>query len=159
MRRNRPRIIAGVGGTILGWMVAGLALASAGSGISSSTLVTSKFNEAIHMNSDGVKLQTKGATDVRIQRLVFEAGAFSGWHHHPGLIVVTVESGTLTLTHADCTSETYGPGLAAGAVFVEGGEAPVQATSAGGATAYVTYIAPRAVPPVFRHEDDPPACS
>jgi hypothetical protein len=54
---------------------------------------------------------------------------------------------------------TYGPGLPNGAVFVEGGDAPVQASSTNGATVYVTYVAPNADPPVFRIEDDPPPCA
>jgi hypothetical protein len=41
---------------------------------------------------------------------------------------------------------TYGPGLPNGAVFVEGGDAPVQASSTNGATVYVTYVAPNADP-------------
>jgi hypothetical protein len=121
-------------------------------------LVTANFDETTRQNSDRVKLQTKGPTDVRVQRINVGAGGFSGWHHHPGIVIVTVASGTLTLTHSDCSSKTYGPGLPNGAVFVEGGDEPVQATSASGATAYVTYVAPSADPPVFRIEDDMVAC-
>jgi hypothetical protein len=105
-----------------------------------------------------VKFQTKDATDFRIQRLDFAPGAFSGWHHHPGIIIVAVASGAVTLWDSDCNSKTYGPGLPNGAVFVEGGDEPVQATSASGATAYVTYVAPSADPPVFRIEDDVVPC-
>jgi hypothetical protein len=72
---------------------------------------------------------------------------------------VAVESGAVTLWQSDCSSTTYGPGLPDGAVFAEGGDEPVQATSAGGATVYVTYVAPSADPPVFRIEDDAVSCS
>ena len=136
-----------------------VALGSSGSGVNSSTIVTANFDETTQQNSDSVKFQTKDATDVRIQRLVFDAGGFSGWHHHPGIILVSVESGAVTLWNSDCSSTTYGPGLPDGAVFVEGGDDPVQATSAIGATAYVTYVAPNANPPLFRIEDDPPPCA
>jgi hypothetical protein len=128
-------------------------------GTISTTLVTANFDHTAHMNSDEVKFQTKDPTDVRIQRLVFAAGAYSGWHHHPGIILVSVEFGAVTLWDSNCNSETYGPGLPNGAVFVEGGDDPVQATSTDGATAYVTYVAPSADPPVFRIEDDPPPCA
>jgi hypothetical protein len=158
MNLNRTRILAAVAGVALVGLVATVALGSSGSGVTSTTLVTANFDQTVQMNSDSVKLQTKGATDVRIQRLVFSAGGFSGWHHHPGIILVSVESGSVTLWNADCSSTTYGPGLAAGAVFAEGGDDPVQASSATGATAYVTYVAPNADPPVFRLEDDPPSC-
>jgi ABC-type glycerol-3-phosphate transport system substrate-binding protein len=136
-----------------------VALGSSGQGTSSTTIVTANFDHTAHQNSDSVKFQTKNPTDVRIQELVFEPGGFSGWHHHPGIILVSVKSGAVTLWNSDCSSTTYGPGLADGAVFVEGGDDPVQATSATGATAYVTYVAPSADPPVFRIEDDPPPCA
>jgi hypothetical protein len=99
------------------------------------------------------------STDVRVQKLVFGAGSFSGWHHHPGIVIVAVESGEVTLWDSRCKSKTYGPGSPNGAVFAEGDNRPQQATSAGGATVYVTYVAPNADPPVFRIEDDPPPCA
>jgi hypothetical protein len=158
MNLNRTPVVAAIGAVAMVGMLATMALGSSGDGTTSTTLVTANFDNVVHMNSDRVKLQTKVATDVRIQKLVFTAGGFSGWHHHPGVILVSVESGSVTLWNADCTSTTYGPGLPDGAVFAEGGDDPVQATSATGGTAYVTYIAPSADPPVFRLEDDPPAC-
>ena len=158
MKLNRMRIVAVVGAVALVGTLATVTFASSGFGVTSTTIVTANFDNVVHMNSDSIKFQTKGATDVRIQKLVFTAGGFSGWHHHPGIILVSVESGSVTLWNANCSSTTYGPGLPDGAVFAEGGDDPVQATSATGATAYVTYVAPNADPPVFRLEDDPPAC-
>jgi hypothetical protein len=141
-----------LGAALIGTLAA-VALASPGSGITPTTLVTANFDETAHWNSDGVKFQTKDATDFRIQRLDFSPGAYSGSHHHPGIIIVAVASGSVTLWDSDCNSKTYGPGLPNGAVFTEGGDEPVEATSASGATAYVTYVAPSADPPVFRIED------
>jgi hypothetical protein len=44
-------------------------------------------------------------------------------------------------------------------VFAEGGDEPVLATSATGATNYVVFVAPSADPPVFRIDDhDAPSC-
>jgi hypothetical protein len=122
-------------------------------------LVTANFDETVHLNSDVVKFQTKGPTDVRVQKNVFSPGGRSGWHHHPGVVIVAVQSGAVTLTHSDCSSKTYGPGLPNGAVFAEGGDDPVQASSTTGATVYVTFVAPSADPPVFRIDDhDAPSC-
>jgi hypothetical protein len=137
--------------------IAAVALGLPGSGVTPTTLVTANFDHTVHMNSDRVKIQTKDATDVRVQKLEFAPGSYSGWHHHPGIILVAVASGAVTLWDSDCNSVTYGPGLPNGAVFAEGGDHPVQATSTNGATAYVTYVAPSADPPVFRIEDDLPA--
>jgi quercetin dioxygenase-like cupin family protein len=61
----------------------------------------------VNMNfKDGskVKLKTKGAIDVAVQRIAVDPGETFGWHRHPGPTIVTVKSGTLTLYHADdCT--------------------------------------------------------
>ncbi len=147
----------------LGILIAGaaatIALATPGSGITTTTFVTADFPNSVHVNSDRVKFQTKDPTTVRVQKLVWTAGAFSGWHHHPGVIIVTVQSGSVTVEDSSCNSVTYGPGLPDGAVFVEGGDDPLQVTSASGAPEYAMQVAPAANPPVFRIEDNPPACA
>ena len=140
-------------------LIAVPALASSGSGIASVVLVTADNDAEGHINSDRIKFQTKGPTDVRIQKLTFAAGAYSGWHHHPGFIIVAVKTGLVTLSQSDCSSKSYGPGSSNGAVFVEGHDDAQQATSAAGAEVYVTYVAPSADPRVFRIEDDPPVCA
>jgi hypothetical protein len=122
-------------------------------------LVTANFDETVHLNSDRVKFQTKGPTDVRVQRFNVSPGGRSGWHHHPGMVIVTVASGSVIFTDSDCNSKTYGPGLPNGAVFVEYGDEPGQASSTNGATLYATFVAPSADPPVFRIDDhDFPGC-
>ncbi len=129
--------------------------------VTSTIFASAATLDAVHLNSDRVKFQTKDPTYVRVQKLVFGENSRSGWHHHPGIVIVAVEQGALTLTHSDCSSKTYGPGLANGAVFVEGGDDPGQASSVGGATVYVTYVAPNdgaVTPTTFRTEDDPVSC-
>lgn len=155
---GRKWIAVIVGFALIG-VLAAVALASPGSGTTSTTLVTADFEETAHMNSDRVKFETKNVTDVRVQRIDFAPGGYSGWHHHPGIIIVAVASGAVTLMDSECNSVTYGPSLPDGAVFVEGGDDPVQASSATGATVYVTYVAPDANPSAFRIEDDPPPCA
>jgi len=151
-------VAATAGVAVIGTLAAAVALGSPGSAVTAETLVTANFDHTDHVNSDRVKFQTKDATDVRVQRLVFGPNSYSGWHHHPGLVLVTVESGSVTLWQSDCSSTTYGPGLPDGAVFVEGGDEPVQATSTTGAVNYVVLVAPSADPSVFRIEDDPISC-
>jgi hypothetical protein len=159
LHSKKKWIAATVGVAVIGTLAAAaVSLASPGSGVAITTLVTANFDDTVHLNSDGVKFQTKDATDVRIQKLVFSPDGFSGWHHHPGVVIVTVESGALTLWEADCSSKTYGPGLPNGAVFAEGGDNPQQVTTAGGATVYAVFVAPSADPPVTRVEDDAVSC-
>lgn len=42
------------------------------------------------------KPKVKGPTDVEQDRLVFQAGADTGWHTHPGPAIVVVTQGALT---------------------------------------------------------------
>jgi hypothetical protein len=159
-RAKKTWAAATVGVAVIG-TVAAVALGShTPSGfVAEPPLVTANFDETVRLNSDRVKFQTKEATDVRVQKNVFSPGGVSGWHHHPGIVIVAVQSGAVTLTHSDCSSKTYGPGLPNGAVFAEGGDEPVQASSATGATVYVTFVAPSSDPPVFRIDDhDAPSC-
>jgi quercetin dioxygenase-like cupin family protein len=87
-------------------------------------LATGNLVDKVKLNSDRVKFQTKEPTDVRVARVDIAPGGYSGWHHHPGIVIVTVASGAVTFTESDCSSKTYGPGLPDGAVFVEGGDEP-----------------------------------
>jgi quercetin dioxygenase-like cupin family protein len=159
LRSKKKWTAATAGVAVVGTLAAAVAFASPGFGVAIDTLVTANFDHTVHLNSDRVKFQTKDPTDVRIQELVFEPGGFSGWHHHPGVVIVAVESGSLTLWESDCSSQTYGPGLPNGAVFAEGGDSPQQVVAgADGATVYAAFIAPSQDPPVTRIEDDPISC-
>jgi hypothetical protein len=159
LRARRKWAVAAVGVAVVVTFAA-VALGSPASGVTTTVLVAkADFDRAVHVNSDRVKFQTKDATDVRVSKLEFAPGSSSGWHHHPGIVVVTVASGSVTVWDENCNTEAYGPGLPNGAVFVEGGDEPGQVTTTSGATNYVTNIAPNADPPVFRVEDDPPPCA
>ena len=136
--------------------VAAAALASAPSGFTPTNLVPeAEIAESFHVNSDRVKLQTKGPVDVRVQRVDIAAGGRSGWHHHPGVVIVAVETGTVTYVDSNCDATSYGAGSPNGAVFVESGDAPHEARNltAQPATVYATFVAPDADPGVFRIED------
>lgn len=160
--RSKKKWVAGtVGAAVIG-VFAAVALGSPGSNFGSGTgsneiYVTANLNDAVQQNSDRVKFQTKDPTYVRAQKIVVGAGGYSGWHHHPGIVIVAVQSGDLTFTHSDCSSKTYGPN----GVFVEGGDDPGQASSVNGATLYVTYVAPNNGPvtsTTFREEDQVVSC-
>jgi quercetin dioxygenase-like cupin family protein len=155
-RRLRKKWSVAVVGVAAIGTFATVALGSLGVGFTPTNLVTGSLTNKVEANSDQVKLQTEGATDVRVQKIVFNAGGTSGWHHHPGVVIATVASGAVTFTR-NCSATTYGPGLSAGSVFVESGDSPGQASSVDGATVFVTFVAPHADPPVFRIEDSPPA--
>lgn len=159
MKVNLSRVIAVTVGIVVIGALGPAAFASPGSGTVSTNLVLADLTHPAHIRSDGVRLQTKKPTDVLVQQFVFSAGGTTGWHHHPGMALIAVQSGAVTFWNSHCKRVTYGPGLPAGSVFIESGNAPGQVTSDAGATTYVTLIAPHAEPPVFRIEDDPPHCA
>ena len=134
---------------------AAVALGSSSFNFTSTTLVTANLDNKVQVNSDRIKLQTKDQTVVRVQKVVIAAGGYSGWHHHPGVVIVSVKSGSVTVWNSDCSQETYG----AGSAFVESGDDPGQVTSVDGATNIVTYVVPNVSPLVFRIDDNPPACA
>lgn len=64
---------------------------------------------------NNVILHLKGATDVLQTDLIFQPGGTTGWHYHPGPVVVVVKSGTLTEVHINgCTTDHF-----AGSAFFE----------------------------------------
>ena len=139
-------------------VIATFAAVAFGSGsflFTSTPLVTANLDNTVHLNSDRVKFQTKDATVVRVSTVVFGAGGSSGWHHHPGFLIVFVKSGSVTVWKSDCSQTTYG----AGSAFVESGDDPGQVTSVDGATNYVTYVVPNVSPLVFKIDDPAPACA
>lgn len=159
MQVNRTHVIGATVGIAAFAAFATAADASPPSGFTPTTLAVASLASPVRVHSNGVRLTTLEATDVRVQRVDFVAGGASGWHHHPGLVMVVVASGSVTSYDGDCTGTSYGPGLPAGAAFLENGNERGQVTSAGGATVYATSIAPRSAPPVFRVEDVPPRCA
>jgi hypothetical protein len=161
MADNLRRTLAlGLGATVCG-MLAAAALASPPSLITSTNLVTkADLDTPVDVRADRIRLRTKERTDVRVQKLVFAPGGRTGWHHHPGIVLVAVESGQVTFFDAHCHRKTYGPGSRNGSVFTEVGTEPREVRNLAGeqATVYATLIAPDAATDVFRAEDPVQAC-
>ena len=137
-------------------LAAAAAVGSPPSGFTPTNLVPeAEIARSFHVNSDRVKLQTKGPVDVRVQRVDIAPGGRSGWHHHPGVVIVAVQTGTVTYVNARCDATAYGAGSPNGSVFVESGDDPHEARNltAQPATVYATFVAPDADPGVFRIED------
>ena len=162
MQRKHARVVIAIVGVAVVGTLAAVALGSPGFGNVTTLLVAkADLNQAVHLNSDRIKFQTKGPTDVRVQQITFAPGSFSGWHHHPGFVLVAVKSGEVTNFDSQCNGTTYGPNSPNGSAFVEYGDEPgeVRNMTSAPATVYVTLVAPDASPPVFRLEDDPPPCA
>jgi quercetin dioxygenase-like cupin family protein len=66
-----------------------------------------------------IELKSHDDTDVEVRSLVFVPGALSGWHTHPGPVIVAVKTGALTVYDAsdpNCQPKVYPTGTA----FIEG---------------------------------------
>lgn len=159
IKSNRLHVTAAMFGIAATAVIAAPAIGSPPSGITPTTYATADLDAGDHLNDDRIKFQTKAPTDVRMQLLSFGPNSTTGWHHHPGMVIVVVASGTIELWNSGCGKKAYGPGSPNGQVFVEAGDHAHQATSADGATVYVTYVAPSASPPVFRVEEQVPFCA
>ena len=80
-----------------------------------------------HDNTHGDKpdgycaqLKSKDNTDIAVANVTITPGGHSGWHSHPGPVIVVVKTGTVTFYHGNdptCTGTVH----PAGTVFIEEG--------------------------------------
>ena len=76
---------------------AAVALASPSFNFTSTPLVTANLDNKVQLNSDRIKLQTKHPTAARVAHSRVRPVGSSGWHHHPGFVIVSVKSGSVTV--------------------------------------------------------------
>jgi hypothetical protein len=157
MRPIRRRALAIAPAVVILGIFAAVAIGSPGSGVSSPPdLIPKAELEPVHLNSDGMKFQTKGPAAVRVQTLTFQPGGYTGWHHHPGFTLVAVKEGEVTVVDSECNATAH----PAGTAFVEYGDEPVEVRNRGSvpATVYASYVAPSASAQVWRLEDPAQPC-
>lgn len=103
--------------------IAGIALATPGSGITSVNVSVGRFGEIdvkTETETHEVELRTREQSDIFVVSNTFAPGGDSGWHTHPGPSLITVKSGTITAYSGDdpsCTPHVY----PAGSGFVDPG--------------------------------------
>ena len=109
-----------------------------------------------HSDEKHVNLHVNGPSDTLQALLVFQPGAETGWHIHPGPVVVVVKSGALVETHSDgCT--TLHP---TGSVFFESAGEVHNATNRtnGVAEVFATFMSPSGAPPLISVPDPKRVC-
>jgi len=140
MHRRTSAFLAAISIPLL---AVGVASATGPSGVTGDPQVmAAKLPDAIKVNADGVKFQTKAPSDVSVLNLTVEPGGTTGWHSHPGLAVIAVSEGTGKLYLADCSSKTFHAGQA----FAESGDDEptlFRNESSSPVLLTVTFIAPR----------------
>jgi quercetin dioxygenase-like cupin family protein len=90
-------------------------------------------------------VKTRGLSDGYVRQLLIAPGGDTGWHSHPGIVFVLVQSGTLTLYHEDLTSTVY----PAGTGFVESPGDVHDAVNEGATDLdlAVLFLVPKGAPP------------
>lgn len=124
---------------------------TASSGGTSTLLGRATFGDPDGQNFDVTRiskdwhfdLKAKPAFDLAVQHIVFQPGGQSGWHSHPGPVLIQVVSGTMTFYASDdpaCTPIVRN----AGEGYLDLGERPHIARNESDAVAetLVTYFAP-----------------
>ena len=104
----------------------------------------------VQSKADGydVELKSHDNTDIAVANITVVPGGTSGWHSHPGPVLVVVKTGALTFYRAD--DPTCYPTLrSAGTSFIEEGGVVHIARNEGtvDATTVATYFLPASAPP------------
>ena len=145
------------------------ALATPPSGFAGAPIINGHFG-TIHENTPGDKtgkwgliLKTLDDTDVGSDRLTIQPGGYSGWHAHPGLVMVTVTQGRVIWHDGSdplCTAHTFN----AGDSYIESAYGPhnVQNASNSAVAEFIAIVIKPVgfVGPAFRlNRDRPTNCS
>jgi hypothetical protein len=151
MTRPLRRSLLAVATATLGFLiVAGVGLATMGSGIIAApvqargTLGPTDGPNLVVNSKSGVHLKALGATDVVTQQIRIGPGGHTGWHSHPGPVLVTVKAGSVQLIYASddgCQGVVY----EAGDSFVDRGDENVHIARASpfdGVELWATYFVP-----------------
>jgi quercetin dioxygenase-like cupin family protein len=158
---NRTNIRRAIRGPILaaafGLVFAGTALATGATGFHPTIFARGTLAAPVQTNMGFIKFQTKDAIDVVTASVTLDAHASSGWHSHPGVVLVTVVTGTVTFYDDQCAAATH----PAGTSFVEsdGATGLARNESDTAASIYVVYLVPSGTPNSGLRIDQPnPGC-
>jgi quercetin dioxygenase-like cupin family protein len=156
MKRNRRVALVLSVVAVAAAVTAVVAFANPGNSVTTILGHRATLADSVEVNQDRIKFQTKDPVDLITQKVTFGPQATSGWHYHPGVVLVVVESGQVTTHDLNCNTKTYGPGQA----FVESGTDPFMVSNESDtipAVDVATIASPAGGP--FRIETDPPPCA
>ena len=106
--------------------------------------------------SHNVILHMKGATDVLQADLIFPPGSTTGWHIHPGPVVVVIKSGVLTEIQSNGCMVAHNAGTA----FFESPDEVHNVVNQGSVVTEVlaTFLSPSGAPPLISVPDPGNVC-
>jgi len=145
-------------GLAAGMLTASHARATPPAGITPVMLGTGTTLTGFKIHVDGMKVSSQDAAGFTVEHLTFAPGGTTGWHVHPGPVLVIVKTGSVTKYSADdCTAQTY----TAGQAFVENGptdENMVRNDGSVPAETIVAFITPPGAP-IRDDAPPPPGCN
>jgi quercetin dioxygenase-like cupin family protein len=151
-----------IAGTVLTASAIGIALATPIVGLTSPFLSIGTADAPISThavtqtpNGDwfNVSLTTDGPSNISFQEFALAAGGHNGWHTHPGMVAVTVLSGTVQWYDHDCKPTIY----KAGDSWTEGSRVHYF-RNIGTGTAQLTALFVTAKGAAYRVDQAAPAC-
>ena len=145
--KRRGLVAAAIGVGFL--LTVGAALATPGVGLlgpvqARGTLGPNVGPNLVVNSKTGVHLKALGSTNIVTQQIRIAPGGNTGWHSHPGPVLVTVKSGSIQLFYASDTS-CQGVVYEAGDSFVDRGDENVHIARASpfdGVELWATYFVP-----------------
>ena len=153
---RRAILLMAVGVTVLALFV-GVALATAPSGATSTLLTRATLGE-FKAKNDGIKVKSQQrSADISVVRVDLAANGSTGWHHHPGVVMVSVASGTVTEYDEECQPTV----IRAGQGFVESRDEVHLVRNEGNdaAVLYAVFISPTETPALRIDDPQPQTCN
>src|SRR5215217_3771581 len=163
MKRTTLLVTLGVSVLALLALVVGAALANTPSGVKATPVTATQITRAplgnFEAENKGIEVESvRRSADVAIVKVVIEPGGSTGWHHHPGVVMVPVKAGTVTEYDAECQATT----IQAGHGFVESKSEVHLVRNEGDVRAvlFATFLVPSATPPdgLTISDPRPPGC-
>ena len=150
---KRTALLMAVGVTVLLALVVGAALATPPKDATVTPLTRATLGN-FEAEGDGIEVESeRRSADFAIAKVVLEPGGSSGWHHHPGVTLVSIASGTVTEYDNKCEKSVY----KAGEGFVESNNEVQLVRNKGNVNAvlYATFLVPTNTTDEGLRIDDP----
>ena len=149
---RRTLLLMAVAVTVLAVFV-GAALATPPKGVTPTPLTRATLGK-FEAHNDAIEVESqRTSADFALAKVVIEPGGSTGWHHHPGVALVSVSSGAVTEYDKNCHKSVYKAGEG---FFETNGEVHVVRNKGkANAVLYVTFIAPTKTPADGLLIDDP----
>jgi quercetin dioxygenase-like cupin family protein len=136
---KRTILLMAVAVTVLAVFV-GAALATTPKGVTPTPLTRATLGK-FEAENNGIEVESqRTSADFALAKVVIEPGGTTGWHHHPGVALVSVNSGAVTEYDKNCHKSVFKAGE--GFSETNGEVHVVHNQGKANAVLYVTFIAP-----------------